>query len=141
LQFIAVRSDNHVDVQTRSVGWDDPDATTGLYNNLYTEVGERVDSSASDVDPAGTYLPADRPAVKGVVMDVEYRNSTTNAVIRPKRYMTMLVNFQRVPNPNNGTVAIVLNYKWAVPDQHTSAGGPVYLSSQVRTVKSATPSY
>jgi type II secretory pathway pseudopilin PulG len=121
LKFIGVGADNYATVQTFNLYW----ATD---NTLYMEVGER-----SDPDDLTS-------AMLGVVLDMDYKVGAT--VLRPRRYMKMIVNLTRTMNANKTAVEIVLHYQWAIPERRTGAGQPIYYSErEIRTIVSKIATY
>lgn len=74
------------------------------------------------------------PTTQGVLSDAAYIASAH--IIRPERYLRMRVNLQRTVETNDNRVRIVLRYQWAIPDRTGAAGAPIYLSGEIRTVRS-----
>jgi type II secretory pathway pseudopilin PulG len=70
----------------------------------------------------------------GVLTDAAYiANSNT---IRPERFMKMRVNLRREIESSQNRVRITLRYQWQVPDRIGASGAAVYLSGELRTVRS-----
>lgn len=70
----------------------------------------------------------------GILTDAAYiANSNT---IRPERFMRMRLNLQRTIESNQNRVRIVLRYQWEVPDRKGTNGAPIYLSGEIRTIRS-----
>jgi len=74
-------------------------------------------------------------------LDVEFQDSA-GVLIRPRRYMKMGVNLARSIDSSGSMVAITLKYQWEVPNKKASNGiDPVYLTREIRFVKSNMPTY
>ena len=118
LKFTAVSSTNLSVIQAFDLPWA-ADSTT------FTDIGA--------VDTTAPGLP-----VLGVLLDQNYQVGLN--VIRPARYMKMRVNLQRIANTNDDNVEIVLTYSWQPPTSNGQTGAP-YLTRELRTIRSQTPSY
>jgi len=112
LKLIGVSSGNLADIQTFTVTWAS-DAT-------YTAIGE-----------------VSGGVTKGVVLDADYKSGSTT--IRPKRYMKMNVNLQRSVDIVNGNASVILSYQWQLPDRNI--GAPVFITKEIRVIRSQAPSY
>jgi prepilin-type N-terminal cleavage/methylation domain-containing protein len=78
---------------------------------------------------------------KGILVDAAYiRESNT---IRPERYLPMRMNLRREisSSATERRVLLTLRYQWAVPDRRSSSGTPIYLSGELRTVRSSAASF
>lgn len=115
LRFMAATSTGNTEVQTFALAWAANDTT-------YTPVGE-----------------VQGGVTQGILLDVDYINSGQK--LRQKRYMDFRVNLRKDVDNSSGKVAVILNYRWAVPDRRNSSGGRVYITKQIRTVRSETSSY
>lgn len=121
LKFLGIRSDNYASVQTFTLYW-------AADNTLYAEVGERS-------DPEDLTSP-----ILGVVLDMDYKSGGT--VLRPRRYMRMLINITRTMNANKTAVEIALRYRWAIPERLSSTGQPIYYTErEIRTIVSKIATY
>lgn len=113
---------NYAVVEPFSLAWASDDTT-------FTDIGART-------------IPGDlTSAIKGVLLDVDYKNSS-GTIIRPRRYMKMRANLRHTVNTNQDVVQVVLRFQWAVPDRRTSSGGTLYYETrEIRTVISQMPTY
>ncbi len=75
----------------------------------------------------------------GILLDAAYIESSN--IIRPERYMRMRVNLERTINSGDGRVAVTLRYQWEIPDRRSSTGTGIYLSDEIRTVRSTVASF
>jgi len=124
LKFIGVANDNHAAVQNFSLYW-----ATNTTATPFTQIGEREDPNVLT------------SAIRGIVLDVEFQDSA-GVLIRPRRYMKMGVNLARSIDSSGSMVAITLKYQWEVPNKKASNGiDPVYLTREIRFVKSNMPTY
>jgi prepilin-type N-terminal cleavage/methylation domain-containing protein len=93
-------------------------------------------ANANDFEAIGTPDPD-----QGVLTDVAYiRESNT---IRPERYLRMRVCLLRdttANSINNRRVPLTLRYQWAAPDRRIGTE-PVYLTGELRTVRSSASSF
>jgi hypothetical protein len=120
LKFTGSNINNLASIQQYNLPWA-TDSTT------FTEIGARVDPE----DPSS--------AILGVLLDLDYKAGTT--VIRPGRYMKMRVNMQRTVHAGDDNVEIVLTYQWQPPSRNHGTSGGVYLTRELRTIRSQAPSY
>ncbi|HEX9781570.1 MAG TPA: hypothetical protein VGA56_02425 [Opitutaceae bacterium] len=70
----------------------------------------------------------------GILTDAAYIADSNT--IRTERFMPMRINLQRLIEGNANRVSFTLRYQWAVPDRKTPGGDPIYLSGELRTVRS-----
>jgi type II secretory pathway pseudopilin PulG len=70
----------------------------------------------------------------GVLTDAAYIADSNT--IRPDRYLPMRVNLQRTIENDTNRVLVVVRYQWQIPDRKTSSGAPIFLSGELRTVRS-----
>lgn len=117
LKFVNVTSENLVEMQDFDLSW----VTDG--SDTYTSIGA-----------------VQGGVVKGVLLDVDYKN-TSSSVVRNRRYMIMKVKLTKTVDAVAGDVGIVLNYQYVLPDRKSSSGTNVFLTQQLRTVRSQTASY
>lgn len=111
-----------------------PFVTTG--NNT---VLERVTIPwATDEDDFVDFGSATNPS-RGILVDAAY--IPDGHVIRPERYMRMRVNLSRINEPAEHRITIVLRFQWEVPDRKNADGTPVFLGSQLTTVRSTAVSF
>ena len=98
-------------------------------------------TDATIFDPVGEFnIPGNNTSgVRGVLIDVEYRNGAT--VIRPARYMQMQVNLTRTINEILDNVEVVLTYSWQPPSRNKPGQPAVYATREIRTIRSEAPSY
>lgn len=108
-----VTTDNTVTMEDVEIPW----ATTEAYSDLG---------------------PAEDPTL-GVLVDAAY--IANGNVIRPTRYMKMRVNLQRIVEATEARTTIQLRYQWEIPDRKASDGSPIYLSGELRTVRSKAVSF
>jgi type II secretory pathway pseudopilin PulG len=120
LKFTGADTHNLASIQQYNLPWA-ADATT------FTEIGARV-------DPADT-----SSAILGVLLDLDYKVGST--VVRPARYMKMRVNMRRTVHSGDDNVEIILTYQWQPPSRNTRPGNNVYLTRELRTIRSQAPSY
>lgn len=122
IKFIGVGANNYATVQDFNLYW--------MANaDTYQEVGERT-------DPDDLTSP-----IIGVVLDVDYKNSSNN-LVRQRRYMKMRVNITRSMNTQKSAVMITLRYQWAIPERRTAAGLPIYFPvREIHTVISKISTY
>ncbi|HEY8994766.1 MAG TPA: prepilin-type N-terminal cleavage/methylation domain-containing protein [Lacunisphaera sp.] len=120
LKFTGENTNNLASIQQYDLPWN-TDTTT------FTEIGARV-------DPADT-----SSAILGVLLDLDYKDGTK--VIRPGRYMKMRVNIRRTVHSGDDNVEIILTYQWQPPSRNALAGDQVYLTREIRTIRSQAPSY
>lgn len=71
---------------------------------------------------------------EGVLVDAAYIASSHT--IRPERYMPIEFNLQRVIPDDLTRVHIVLRYRWQIPDRRNADGSPIWLSGELRTIRS-----
>ena len=120
LKFTGANTNNLASIQQYDLPWA-PDDTT------LTPIGARV-------------VPGDlTSAVLGVLLDLDYKVGTT--VVRPARYMKMRVNIRRSVHSGDDNVEIVLTYQWQPPSRNALATDNVYLTREIRTIRSQAPSY
>lgn len=122
LKFVSVNSSNHVAVQQCDLYW-------GNVIGAMMEVGARE----NPIDPLSNYL--------GVLVDVDYRNSSGSIVISPRRYMKMKMSIVRSLNSTNNAVTVALNFQWAIPDNRPGGGDVYFGTRELRTVVSNIPTY
>lgn len=84
-------------------------------------------ATATDFTEIGT-------AGKGLLTDAAYIASSNT--IRPEDYMHMRVNLQRTVEATENRVRIALRYEWELPDRRRADGTPLYLSGEIRTMRS-----
>jgi hypothetical protein len=120
LKFTGENTNNLASIQQYELPWA-TDAST------FTEIGARS-------DPADPTSP-----VKGVLIDLDYKVGTQ--VVRPGRYMKMRVNIRRTVNPSDHNVQIVLTYSWRPYSRNPLDSDSIYLTRELRTVRSEAPSY
>ncbi|BET68110.1 hypothetical protein ASA1KI_30280 [Opitutales bacterium ASA1] len=70
----------------------------------------------------------------GVLTDAAYIADSNT--IRPDRYLPMRMNLQRTIETDNNRVLVVVRYQWQIPDRKTSSGASIFLSGELRTVRS-----
>lgn len=120
LKFTGMNTNNLASIQQYDLPWA-TDTTT------FTAIGARVN-------------PADATsAILGVLLDLEYKVGST--VIRPARYMKMRVNMRRTVHAGDDNVEIVLTYQWQPPSRNALPTDNVYLTREIRTIRSQAPSY
>lgn len=119
LKFTGTNTNNLASIQQYSLPWAS-DSTT------FTDIGARVDPT----DPTS--------AVKGVLLDFEYK-AADGTTIRTARYMKMRVNITRSVHDTDDNVEIILTYSWQPPSRVQNANG--FITREIRTVRSETPSY
>jgi type II secretory pathway pseudopilin PulG len=71
---------------------------------------------------------------EGVLVDAAY--IAASQTIRPERYMPIEFNLQRVIPDDLSRVHIVLRYRWQIPDRRNTDGTPIWLSGELRTIRS-----
>ena len=71
---------------------------------------------------------------KGILTDAAYVASSNT--IRPERFMKMNLNLRRDVENSSNRIRITLRYQWEVPDRRKRDGTPLYLSGEIRTVRS-----
>jgi hypothetical protein len=120
LKFTGSNTNNLASIQQYDLPWA-TDTTT------FTEIGARV-------DPEDT-----SSAILGVLLDLDYKDGTR--IIRPRRYMKMRVNIRRTVHAGDDNVEIILTYQWQPPSRNNAAGNNVYLTRELRTIRSQAPSY
>ena len=120
LKFTGANTNNLASIQQYDLPWA-ADAAT------FTAIGARVDPE----DPAS--------AILGVLLDLDYKVGAT--VVRPARYMKMRVNIRRTVHSGDDNVEIVLTYQWQPPSRNALAADNVYLTREIRTIRSQAPSY
>jgi hypothetical protein len=76
---------------------------------------------------------------QGILTDAAYIAATNK--VRPERYMKMRINLQRTVNTSDSRVAVVLRYQWEIPDRKSSGGSGIYLTDEIRTVRSSVSSF
>lgn len=89
-------------------------------------------------DTTFTAIGTPDPA-QGILVDAAYiRESNT---IRPERYLPMRLNLRReiAASATERRVLLTLRYQWAVPDRRGTS--PIYLSGELRTVRSSAASF
>lgn len=118
LKFINTDSTNLAIVQNFNLAWA-TDTTT------FTDIGA--------VDTTDPSLP-----VLGVLLDLDYMNGTN--VVRRKAYMKMRVNLRRNVHTTDDNVELILTYSWQPPSGN-GASDARYLTREIRTIRSTTPSY
>jgi len=74
------------------------------------------------------------PSAEGVLADAAYVASSN--IIRPEKYLRMRVNLQREIEASEHRMKIVLRYQWAQPDRKGANNAPIFLSSEIRTIRS-----
>jgi type II secretory pathway pseudopilin PulG len=120
LKFTGANTNNLASIQQYDLPWH-TDTTT------FTEIGARVDPE----DVTSTIL--------GVLLDLDYKVGET--VVRPGRYMKMRVNIQRTVHSGDDNVEIIVTYQWQPPSRNTMSTDNVYLTRELRTIRSQAPSY
>lgn len=120
LKFTGTNTNNLASIQQYDLPWAS-DATT------FTQIGARADPE----DPAS--------AVLGVLLDLEYKSGPK--VVRPARYMKMRVNMRRTVHAGDDNVEIILTYQWQPPSRNALSNQNVYLTREIRTIRSQAPSY
>lgn len=120
LKFTGSNTNNLASIQQYDLPWA-TDTTT------FTAIGARVDPE--DISSA----------ILGVLLDLDYKDGAK--VIRPGRYMKMRVNIRRTVHSSDDNVEIVLTYQWQPPSRNNMAGDNVYLTRELRTIRSQAPSY
>ena len=110
-------------------------------NNLASINNISLPWNSATPQPVGAFvIPTDTTSTYlGVLMDVPYMNGAT--VIRPARYMKMQVTINRVVQTNNDFIQVVLTYSWQPPSRNLGSGTPVWLTRELRTVRSQASSY
>lgn len=73
-------------------------------------------------------------STNGILVDAAYIAASNT--IHPERYMKMKVNLQRTIESSDNRVRIVLRYQWEIPDRKKADGTPIYLTGEIRTVRS-----
>jgi hypothetical protein len=120
LKFTGANTNNLASIQQYNLPWA-ADATT------FTAIGARVN-------------PDDETsAILGVLLDLDYK--VGSKVVRPGRYMKMRVNMRRTVHSGDDNVEIVLTYQWEPPSRNALPGNNVYLTREIRTIRSQAPSY
>jgi prepilin-type N-terminal cleavage/methylation domain-containing protein len=120
LKFTGADTNNLASIQQYELPW----ATDAI---TFTEIGARSDTS----DLSSPIL--------GVLIDLDYKVGTQ--VIRPGRYMKMRVNIRRTVNSSDHNVQIVLTYSWRPNSRNPLPTDEIYLTRELRTVRSEAPSY
>lgn len=106
IKLATLRSGNYTSIDNFSLPWSTSSTT-------YTSIGTTTD---------------------GILTDAAYEADSNT--IRPERFMHMRVNLQREIESTNNRVRITLRYQWEVPDRKQANGDPLYLSGEIRTVRS-----
>ncbi|MGH8021650.1 MAG: hypothetical protein ACREIA_25870, partial [Opitutaceae bacterium] len=70
----------------------------------------------------------------GILTDAAYIADSNT--IRTQRFMPMQVNLERTVEETDNRVRITLRYRWAIPDRKAADGSPIYLSGELRTIRS-----
>jgi type II secretory pathway pseudopilin PulG len=120
LKFTGANTNNLASIQQYDLPWH-TDTTT------FTEIGARVDPE--DVSSA----------ILGVLLDLDYR--VDGNVVRPGRYMKMRVNIRRTVHSGDDNVEIIVTYQWQPPSRNTMTTDNIYLTRELRTIRSQAPSY
>jgi Tfp pilus assembly protein PilV len=120
LKFTGANTNNLASIQQYDLPWA-TDTTT------FTAIGARVDPNDTS------------SAVLGVLLDLDYKVGTK--VVRPGRYMKMRVNIRRTVHSGDDNVEIVLVYQWQPPSRNTRPTDNIYLTREIRTIRSQAPSY
>lgn len=120
LKFTGTNTNNLASIQQYDLPW----ATN---TTTFTEIGARVDPSDST------------SAILGVLLDLDYKDG--GRVIRPGRYMKMRVNIRRTVHSGDDNVEVILTYSWQPPSRNNLTSDDIYLTRELRTIRSQAPSY
>jgi type II secretory pathway pseudopilin PulG len=71
---------------------------------------------------------------QGVLADAAY--VAASQTIRPERYLPIEFNLQRTIQSDLTSVHILLRYRWQIPDRRNADGTPIWLSGELRTIRS-----